>query len=63
MKDNGFKGLKLKHSKFLQPIFSLWEKDCFCPKTLKHFRFKYLRRFLKPCSDERQNGFHLFKTK
>ena len=46
MKD-GFKSLKLKRCKFLQPFFTPFEHDCFCLKTLKHFRFKYLRRFLK----------------
>ena len=44
---NGFNGLKLKRYKFLQPFFTPCEHDCFCLKTLKHFRFKCLRRFLK----------------
>ena len=46
-RQNGFKGLKLKHCKFLQPFFTSCEQDCFCPKTLKHFRFKCLRWFLE----------------
>ena len=45
-RQNGFKSLKLKR-KFLQPSFTPCEHDCFCLKTLKHFRFKCLRRFLK----------------
>ena len=45
-RQNGFKGLKLKR-KFLQPFLTPCEHDCFCLKTLKHFRFKCLRRFLK----------------
>ena len=46
-RQNGFKGLKLKRCKFLQPFLTPCEHDCFCLKTLKHFRFKCLRRFLK----------------
>ena len=46
-RQNGFKSLKLKCCKFLQPSFTPCEHDCFCLKTLKHFRFKCLRRFLK----------------
>ena len=42
-RQNGFKGLKLKRCKFLQPFFTLYEHDCICLKTLKHFRFKCLR--------------------
>ena len=45
-RQNGFKSLKLKRCKFLQPSFTPCEHDCFCLKTLKHFRFKCLRRFL-----------------
>ena len=45
-RQNGFKSLKLKRYKFLQPSFTPCEHDCFCLKTLKHFRFKCLRRFL-----------------
>ena len=44
-RQNGFKSLKLKR-KFLQPSFTPCEHDCFCLKTLKHFRFKCLRPFL-----------------
>ena len=39
-RQNGFKSLKLKRYKFLQPSFTPCEHDCFCLKTLKHFRFK-----------------------
>ena len=46
-RQNGFKGLKLQRWKFLQPFSTPYEHDCFCRKTLKHFRFKCLRRFLK----------------
>ena len=46
-RQNGFKSLKLKCCKFLQPSFTPCEHVCFCLKTLKHFRFKCLRRFLK----------------
>ena len=46
-RQNGLKGLKLKRCKFLQPFFTPCENDCFCLKTLKHFHFKCLRRFLK----------------
>ena len=46
-RQNGFKSLKLKRCMFLQPFFTPCEHDCFFLKTLKHFRFKYLRRFLK----------------
>ena len=46
-RQNGFKSLKLKRCKFLQPSFTPCEHDCFRLKTLKHFRFKCLRRFLK----------------
>ena len=45
-RQNGFKSLKLKR-KFLQPSFTPCEHDWFCHKTLKHFRFKCLRWFLK----------------
>ena len=55
-RQNGFKGLKLKHFKFLQPIFTSCEEDCLCFKTLKQFRFKFLRRFLK------NRFFWFFKT-
>ena len=51
-----FKGLKLKPCKFLQPFFTSCEQDCFCPRTVKHFGFKCLRRFLKI------NFFRFFKT-
>ena len=46
-RQNGFKSLELKRFKFLQPSFTPCEHDCFCLKTLKHFRFKCLRRFLQ----------------
>ena len=46
-RQNGFKFLKLKHWKFLQWLFISCEHDCFCLKTLKHFLFKCLKRFLK----------------
>ena len=46
-RQNGFKILKLKRCKFLQSSFTPCEHDCFCLKTLKHFRFKCLIRFLK----------------
>ena len=46
-RQNGFKGLKLKRCKFLQPFFTSCGHDCLCLKTLKYFRFKCLRRFLK----------------
>ena len=46
-RQNGFKGLKLKRCKFLQPFFTPCEHDCFCLKTLKQLRFKCLRQFLK----------------
>ena len=46
-RQNGFKGLKLKSCKFLQPFSTPCEHDCFCLKTLKHFCFKCLRWFLK----------------
>ena len=46
-RQNGFKSLKLKRCKFLWPSFTPCEHGCFCLKTLKHFRFKCLRRFLK----------------
>ena len=36
-RQNGFKGLKLKRCKFLQPFFTPCEHDCFCLKTLKSF--------------------------
>ena len=39
---NGFKGLKLKRCKFLQSFFNSCERNCFCLKTLKHFRLKCL---------------------
>ena len=45
-RQNGFKSLKLKRCKFLQPSFTPCEHDCFCLRTLKYFRFKCLRRFL-----------------
>ena len=46
------KNFKIVKEKFhgisppLQPSFTPCEHDCFCLKTLKHFRFKCLRRFL-----------------
>ena len=46
-RQNGFKNLKLKRYKFLQPSFTPCGHVCFCLKTLKHFRFKCFRRFLK----------------
>ena len=46
-KQNGFKCLKLKRCKFLEPFFTSCEHDCFRLKTLKYFRFKCFRRFLK----------------
>ena len=46
-RQNGFKGLKLIRCKFSQPFFTQCEHDCFCLKTLKHFRFKCIKRFLK----------------
>ena len=45
-RQNGFKSLKVRCN-FLQPSFTPCEHDCFCLKTLKHFRFKCLRRFFK----------------
>ena len=39
-KQNGLKSLKLKRCKFLPPYFTPCENDCFCLKTLIHFRFK-----------------------
>ena len=44
---NGFKGVKLKSCLFLQLFFTSCEHDCFCLRTLKHFRFKCLRQCLK----------------
>ena len=41
-RQNGFQSLKLKPCKFLQRSFTPCELDCFCLKTLKHFRFKCL---------------------
>ena len=46
-RQNGFKSLKLKRCKFLQPSFTPREHVCFCLKPHKHFRFKCLRRFSK----------------
>ena len=46
-RQNGFRGLKVKRCEFLEPFFTLCEHDCFCLKTLKHFRFKCLRGFLR----------------
>ena len=46
-RQNGFQALKLKRCKFLEPFLTSCERHCFCPKTLKHFRFKCLRQFLK----------------
>ena len=49
-RQNGFKSLNLsnlKRYKFLQPSFTPCKHDSFCLRTLKHFRFKCLRRFLK----------------
>ena len=46
-RQNGFKSLKLKRCKFLWPSFTPCEHGCFCLKTLKHFRFKCIGRFLK----------------
>ena len=60
---NGFKSLKLKRCKLLQPSFTPCEDDCFCLKTLKHFRFKCLRRFLSLVQMKEKNGFNLLKTK
>ena len=62
-RQNGFKSLKLKRCKFLQPSFTPREHDCFCLKTLKHFRFKCLRRFLSLVQMKEKNGFNLLKTK
>ena len=45
-RQNGFRSLKLKRCKFLQPSFTPCEHVCFCLQTLKDFRFKCLRRFL-----------------
>ena len=46
-RQNGFKGLKLKRYKFLQPFLTQCEHDYFCLETLKHFHFNCLRWFLK----------------
>ena len=46
-RQNGFKSLKLKRCKFLQPSFTSCEHDCFYLNTVKKFRFSFLRRFLK----------------
>ena len=62
-RQNGFKSLKLKGCKFLQPSFTPCEHDCFCLKTLKHFRFKCLGRFLSLVQLNEKNGFNLLKTK
>ena len=35
-RQNGFKGLKLKRCKFLQPFFTPCEHDCFCLKVSEY---------------------------